>query len=122
MNETLILPCTCVDVDEQTATIYKVSIDPTLRPAGTRLFEGDEMLCKGFLIQVQSLQSLSAYLGYKDARDVGACFEILPGDNRFVGVSESMEKVVAIARPRLRPYNWLLNSSGAMTATVVLFL
>ena len=122
MNETSILPCVCPDVDEQTATIYKLSIDPTLRPNGTRLFEGDEMLVKGFLIQVQSTQTLTAYLGYKDARELLACFEILPGDNRFVGVSESMEKVVAIARPRLRPYNWLLNSSAAMTATVVLFL
>jgi hypothetical protein len=122
MNETLILPCECPDIDEQTATILKITINPTLRPAGTRLFESDEMLCKGFLIQVQAAQTTKAYLGYKDARELGACFEIAPGDNRFIGVSESMEKVVAIARPRLRPYNWLLNSSATMTATVVLFL
>lgn len=122
MSRIEIIPCACDQIDEQRATNYKLSIDPTVRPKGTRLFESDDMVVKGFLIQVQSGQTLKAWLGYKDATDTAACFEIAIGGDRYIGISESLENAVAIPRPRFRPYNWLVNSTAAMTVDVILFL
>jgi hypothetical protein len=122
MSKIEIIPCSCDSIDEQTATNLKVSIDPTARPNGTRLFEGPDMFVKGFLVQVQSGQSTKAYLGYGDARDTNACFEIAIGGDRFIGISESLEQLIAIPRPRFKPYNWFVNSTAAMTVDVILFL
>ena len=115
------VPCECPDFEEQTGTNYSIVTDPTGKPMGVPLHSDEHTYARGIWV-FNPTSSTILYIGFRNAKDLTQCFPILPGQDKFWGVEDEMERVVAVPKRRLIPAHWFANSSVAMSPVVVVFL
>lgn len=117
-----LIPCDCPLVDELEGLNLSREINPTKYPSGTPAHDSAEFLCEAIWIQNPST-SLTLYFGFgaANASDLSSCMQIAPGQDKFWTVITEASKLVAIAKPKIRPYRVRLQATGNMTAVVVLF-
>jgi len=118
-----LIPCDCPQFDELEGMNLSREINPTKFPNGTPAHDSDAFLCQAIWIQNPST-TLTLYFGFgaAPASDLSSCMQIAPGQDKWWTVKSEAEKLVAIPKVRLRPFKVKLQSSGNMTAVVVLFL
>lgn len=117
-----LVPCTCPLVDELEGLNLEREINPTKYPSGTPAHDSAEFLCEAIWIQNPST-SLTLYFGFgaANASGLSSCMQIAPGQDKWWSVINEASQLVAIPQKKIRPYRVRLNSTGNMTAVVVLF-